>query len=267
MIKNFLLSTKAIVMTSGSSMGTQPKYFEEEYWYKMNRKGYEGLAEYLVSMVLSCSNIANYVTYEVCYIDGKPGCRSENFLKTNEKFISLDRLYTIFTGRNLNDAVRIIDDIESRIQYVISFVKKSVDLDITEYLADVLLLDAITINNDRHFNNLGIIINEKTEEVKEAPIFDNGDCLLSDYGKFEEDTIEENIEKSIALPFSSNAYAQARILPSSLKIDYEILNNLLDKEPKSRAIDALKYQLHRYRDVVSMDKENKITSSQEIIGR
>lgn len=221
----------------------------------MNRKGYEELAEYLVSIILSCSNVKNYVTYEQCHINGKPGCRSANFLKTNEKFISLDRLYTMFTGQNLNDDIRIIDSVEDRIQYVIAFVKKAVALDITEYLANILLLDAITLNNDRHFNNLGIIINEKTEEVKEAPIFDNGDCLLSDYGKFDEETIEENIEKSIALPFSANAYTQAIILTASLKFDYEKLYCLLEKEPNSRAVEVLRRQLERYKDIVSMEKE------------
>ncbi len=55
-IKEYKLSPQALVMVQGSSKGTQPKYYENGYWYKVNQCGYEGLSEYLVSKVLECSN-------------------------------------------------------------------------------------------------------------------------------------------------------------------------------------------------------------------
>ena len=55
------LSPEAMVMVSGSSIGTQRKYYNKGYWYKQNRNGYEGRAEYLASVVLSCSNIDDYL--------------------------------------------------------------------------------------------------------------------------------------------------------------------------------------------------------------
>lgn len=55
-MKNYKLSAEAIVMISGSSAGTQPKYYENGYWYKTDRMGYEGTAEHLMSVVLSCSD-------------------------------------------------------------------------------------------------------------------------------------------------------------------------------------------------------------------
>ena len=82
------LSPAALVMVQGSSKGTQPKYYEDGYWYKVNNVGYEGLAERLASMLHSHSNIKNFVEYEQCMINGRPGCRSKNFVQENESFIS-----------------------------------------------------------------------------------------------------------------------------------------------------------------------------------
>lgn len=115
---------------------------------------------------------------------------------------------------------------------------------------EVPLLDALTLNNDRHFNNLGIIINEENGTVKEAPIFDNGDSLFSSFVKFPEETIEANLRRNVSLPFSANGFLQAKELPFTLMIDYSQLYNMLDTEPSSRAIDVLRYQLMHYRDII-----------------
>lgn len=35
------LFPEAMIMVSGSSIGTQKKYYDKGYWYKQNRAGYE----------------------------------------------------------------------------------------------------------------------------------------------------------------------------------------------------------------------------------
>lgn len=250
---DYRLSSRALVIVSGSSAGTQEKYYEDGYWYKVNRNGYEATAEYLVSVVLSCSNLSNYVAYELCTVNGRLGCRSKSFLLPDEKYISLERLYSMTRGQNLMDDVMRISGVAEREQYVIQFVKKVLDFDITEYLANILMLDALTLNNDRHFNNLGVVVNEVSGAVREAPIFDNGDSLFSSYAKFSEETIEENMERSVALPFSANAYHQAKELPYTLRLNYEELHKKLAAEPDSRAVRVLLYQLQRYQGIISGD--------------
>ena len=47
-MRDYRLSPAALVMVQGSSKGTQPKYYEDGYWYKVNNVGYEGLAKRLV---------------------------------------------------------------------------------------------------------------------------------------------------------------------------------------------------------------------------
>ena len=248
------LPAEAMVLVSGSSKGTQQKYFFDNKWYKQNRIGYEDLAEVLSTRVLMCSNIENYVPYKKCIINGKKGCLSENFLKRDEAYSSLQRLYDIYYNRELTDVVQGIGNIEDKIQYVLEFVEKATKLDIKEYLGKMFTFDMLILNTDRHFNNIGLIINSVTKQYRTAPIFDNGNALLSDIGEFPFDkSIEENIEKVIGKPFYANLERQAMEIGFGLKINYQKLYKLLEKEPESRALEVLKYQLNRYEHILRDD--------------
>lgn len=125
-INEYILSPEAMVMVAGSSIGTQKKYYENGYWYKQNKLGYEGTAEYLSSLVLSCSNIEEYVTYELCIINGRAGCRSKNFLKPGYTYISLQRLYDTYSGGQLSGQIRLLGTTAERINYVLSYVKETI---------------------------------------------------------------------------------------------------------------------------------------------
>lgn len=264
-MNNYILSPKALVMTQGSSIGTQDKYFENNKWFKLDTAGYESTAEYLVSLVLKYSNVEDYVEYEKCTINGKNGCVSNNFLNENESFISFERLYNLYRGESLNDIIPMMDSIQERVDYVMDFIEEYTGLDVSDYLSKILALDALTLNVDRHFHNLGIIINEKEESFRTAPIFDNGNALLSNMSRFPYANIDENIKMVVGMPFSSNLELQAYEVGIGLKIDYEGLYECLKNEPHSRALDILMYQLQRERNLIpdlyvgeSLDKsENK----------
>ena len=251
-MNEYLLSPQAIVMVQGSSKGAQRKYYEDGYWYKVNNAGYEGLAEYLVSRVLECSNIKDFVRYEQCKVNGRAGCRSESFLGTSEAFLSFQRLYELYTGENLQERIRLISDVSGRIRFVVDFVIDHTGLDCTEYLSQILTLDMLVLNTDRHFHNLGIVVNSITGEYKAAPVFDNGNSLLSDWEMFSEETIEENIEHVYGQPFSASLENQAYEAGIGLKLDYNRLDELLSYEPESRGMAVLRYQLERYRKMISI---------------
>lgn len=51
------LSGEYIISHVGTSEGTQVKYKKGEYWYKKDNRGREGLAEYLVSRLLTFSDL------------------------------------------------------------------------------------------------------------------------------------------------------------------------------------------------------------------
>ena len=63
------------------------------------------------------------------------------------------------------------------IKAVYDYIKK---LGFEEKFSNMILFDAIVMNTDRHFGNFGLLRNNKTGEfIDFAPIFDNGESLLS----------------------------------------------------------------------------------------
>ena len=56
--------------------------------------------------------------------------------------------------------------------------------DFVDALNDMLVLDAIIINTDRHFGNFGFIVDNKTNKiVAPAPLFDHGNALFNFAGR------------------------------------------------------------------------------------
>lgn len=251
---NYILSPEAMVMVSGSCIGTQKKYYDKGCWYKENRAGYEGRAEYLASKVLSCSNMNEYVEYECCKINGMEGCRCANFLKDGDSYISLQRLYDIYHGGQMSERIRLYDNVSERIEFVVGFVENTTGMNIREYLGKLLTFDMLIVNVDRHFNNIGIVANSMEKQYKPAPVFDNGNSLLSDNGRYDENvSLETNIEKAVGQPFCASLERQAMELDFGLKLNYWKLIERLKDEPDSRALEVLHMQLRKYESLLKDD--------------
>lgn len=81
--------------------------------------------------------------------------------------------------------------------------------------------------------------------------YDNGASLCSNFNIFEPDcTMDEMLERAVALPFSSNFELQCKECGIGLAIDYDKLEKLLVSEPDSRALSVLRYQVDRYRQII-----------------
>lgn len=253
---NYQLSNADKVITKSSSKGAQVKYYKDGYWYKEDRGGYQGLSEYLISMLLTHTNVKDYVVYERCLINGKKGCRSYNFLSEGEEFLTLHRLFKSYYGYELGNEIMKIPDVKDRVNWLIGEVFMMTEVNITTYLQNLFVLDMLTVNTDRHFNNIGLIKNN--HGFRAAPIFDNGAGLLSNYSEFPPDVdIEEHIANASSKPFSGSFHQQVLSLGIGLEIDYPRLYNDLSKEKPSRALQALKYQLKQYEhDIPQLGKEN-----------
>jgi hypothetical protein len=116
-------------------------------------------------------------------------------------FISLRRLF-----RQNNIPLNIFiknEKPEVNIRNVVSEVQRLTGLDISQYLFRLLFLDALILNEDRHYMNLGVV----TDGVNfyEAQCFDNGSSLFcTNWTYRKRKSFEENMQsaKSIARPFS-----------------------------------------------------------------
>lgn len=243
-LEDFFIEDSFLVRTSGTSDGTQDKFFKDGLWFKLDRYGGEGIAETAASIILKESGLdtTKFVTYIPCLINGKPGCYSKNFLNEEESFITFYRLYKNVTGKDLAQVCSKMD-YDDAIEYVINFVKQQTSLDIHEYLANTFMLDKIILNEDRHFNNLGIIYSGTV--FKTAPIFDNGKSfLIGNKNIIEKSILEEKIQCAYAKSFSPSFTVNAKYLEKycTLKIDTSCIQNV-EKLGNTKITEILKYTL------------------------
>jgi hypothetical protein len=252
-LHKYEISEEYRVFQEGTSDGTQDKYFYDGYWYKLDRYGGEGMAEFLAYRLMYRSNMneGEYAEYEPCLINGRSGCRSPHFLKRGDNLVTIYRLHQRVEGTMINDVVRDMKPSE-RAEYTVSFVKKSTGLDLRKYLARTFFIDALILNEDRHFNNLSVIFSQK-DGFREAPIFDNGKSLLvGNPSVRERDPIEINVKKVVAQPFSGSHKKNFELFREwcDLKIDVDGLVRDLEKAQECYAKQVLLWQLEHISEVL-----------------
>ena len=170
-------------MSKHTSKGNQYKYKVNDTWYKTDYLGYESAVEYLVTKILEHSNITNFVKYSLCtvYVEATEyvDCKSKDFLKDGQNLITAYRLlqsnYGIDFMKNFHNK-----DLESQLNIFVKLIEDCTGIDnFGKYLTTLLELDAFTLNEDRHFNNIALIRNNDGSFIV-SPIFDNGAAFLSD---------------------------------------------------------------------------------------
>ncbi len=249
MLPNIEIDSRYLVTDTGTSDGTQIKYYFEKKWYKVDRYGGEGEVEFLASKIMELSGFDpdSYVHYEEVMINGEKGCVSEDFLKSGESFITLYRLHMNITGQD-PAIVTSKMDYDDAIEYIVSFVRNNADIDIREYLANNLTLDALILNEDRHFNNLGIIFSGDTS--RPAPIFDNGKSLFVGNSRYDANKpMIDNKKVAFAKAFSGNYTLNRNYLRDhcTLNIDIENIQKYLQTQDlQSDNVYSRLYKLMRW---------------------
>lgn len=238
-------------VVSRDSGGSQNKYHINGVWYKQDTMGEESMAEHMASMVLKHSNVSNYVTYESCYVNGRRSCRVKDFLKKGESFISLHRLYMAVYHKVLSDEVFSISSVEDRFDFLVTAFKHAAHIDLREYLSNIIALDMLLLNPDRHFKNLGVIYNGK--EYRQAPVFDNGQSLGANWNLCPPDySVEECLHEVSSCTIAGSFETQFSAVKNSLFIDYDsLMEDISQIQMPSRAVEILKFQLGRYEKIFS----------------
>jgi len=133
--------------------------------------GNEPYSEYYAAQVAKAIGV-NAIEYGLSQWKGELCCFCELFTSKEYSFLPVGR---VVTSGGMN-AVR---------EYYEKLGQNFVDA-----LYDMIVLDAIIMNTDRHFGNFGFIIDNKTNEiVSPAPLFDHGNALLNFAGR---DDLESN---------------------------------------------------------------------------
>lgn len=244
------LDDDKIVNIDGTSEGTQVKFYDDGWWYKTDICD-EGVVEYLVSKLLTFSTLKknDYIIYEYGKINGKNGCRSKNFLKPGYELITFDRIHQRITGRKLSAKRTEFETMERYIEYTLDFFIDNLNLDVYNYLQNTFTLDLLTLNEDRHFNNLAVIADTVKGEYITAPVFDNGKSLLNGNRSIRKSlTIEENVQRVTARPFSGSHKRMVDYFGRGFTLDVDSALNWLIEEPDSLYKQVLMYQLEKYKN-------------------
>lgn len=249
-----------------SSKGNQLKWKHNDYWYKADHMGYEGLAEIIISRLLHFSNVTGYVEYEPAQIQYKgkvySGCKSRNFLPEGEELITVDRLFRQYTGLNLAAELARIPSVKERIVYLVENVKEITRIqDIGQYITMTLEMDAFFLNEDRHTNNIAVIYNAASSNYQLSPYFDNGLALFADTNT--DFTLVKSIEECLGLicakPFSRDFDEQAdeavSLFGRQLKLNFSIddvnkelckYKNIYNNQILERVEKTLRNQMRKY---------------------
>ena len=217
---------------------------------------YEIFNEIIASKVMSMLNI-EHVDYKFVVDNNHIYCASLNFISYNEDFVTAYQLKNSKKQRN---------DI-SLYNHLLSIYK---DIGIYNYqlvIDQMLFVDYILGNTDRHLNNFGVIRDAKTLEfLRAAPIYDTGSCLgfnLTD----EEFKHEYNIEWK---PFQSNKYPnQLKIISNYSWLDIDALKSIPKEVDKllghysayinvSRRETIIEFLVKRINDVLGILNEAEI---------
>lgn len=254
-----------------SSKGNQLKWKQDNYWYKADHMGYEGLAEIIISKLLRFSNVTDYLEYEPAQIQYKGkvynGCRSRNFLQEGEELITVDRLYRQYTGKSLTAELSHIPSVKDRIAYFVVTVKDITRIkEFGQYITMTLEMDSFFLNEDRHTNNIAVIYNPVTKAYRESPYFDNGLALFSDTSTdfILDKTMNDCLNLIKAKPFSTDFEEQAdeaaalfgRKFKLHFKMDdiekeLENFTNRYDKQILERVEQTLRNQMRKYQYLFS----------------
>lgn len=174
-----------VFLNQTTSKGNQRKFELNGYFYKIDYLGYESIAEFLVSELESCIADFDFVSYKLenvnCAGEYLPACVSRSF---NDGTFNEITLYAIIKDavKSGNESQGFMNKYQGRVlvDHVIHLVEKMTKLTaVQEYFGRIIYLDALTLNNDRHLNNISFkLFHDDSWDY--MPVYDNGGALLSD---------------------------------------------------------------------------------------
>ena len=249
-----------------SSKGNQLKWTDGGYWYKADYTGYEGLAEYVVSHLLCCSDLRpeEYVLYDTEEIIYKEqvhrGCKSRNFLKEGWQLITLERLYQIGSGKSLYKSIFQIPDHKMRLLFLVEQTEQMTGLgDFGIYMSKLFAIDALFLNEDRHTHNIAVLW-DGDSRFAYSPIFDQGAALLADTAMdYPMDTdilalLAKPEAKTFCRSFEDQLDIAEELFGEQIHFSFEEkeIRSILDRdkiypeEVKGRVLEILRQQRRKY---------------------
>ena len=169
--------------------------------------------EVIASLIMNKLGI-EHIPYTITWIDNKPYSVCEDFITKDTELISAWRVLQLRQKENHES---------SYLHYV--NICKELGIDIVPALDRMIVLDYIIANEDRHFNNFGLLRDANTLEwIGAAPIFDSGTSLWYDTSARGISTYDIPCK-----PFKKKHSEQLRMVSSFDWLDISKLNGIEDE--------------------------------------
>ena len=208
--------------TAGSFMKAYSELNGKKVYYKLSNYdayrgivGHESVNEIIVDRLLSILGI-EHLSYQLINADIKINgavynsyiCASDDFKEKNESKIAFDAYYQI---------ERI--DKESPMEFCIRNGWE-------KYIYEMLVVDFLILNRDRHGANIEILRNSKDKTIRIAPLFDHGLSLLFSCNS------EEELEQYDVM---EDKKIQCFVGSNSVKYNLDLINR--EKMPELRKLN------------------------------
>ena len=186
-----------------TSKGNQTKYYDtinhnyiKEQFYYQGRYWEDYKVEHISSVLSNMTDTldVSIVKQEVVKLsNGLYACMSYDFsYDTGYQWISINRL--------LNGMVPDRGNSDKVFYRLCKTINRECNIDITNYLIIMIIFDFLLGNEDRHYNNFGVLFYNR--EFKIAPLFDFGLGLFEHDRKYENADLDNAILRMDGKPFN-----------------------------------------------------------------
>lgn len=171
--------------------------------------------EAIASLIMNKLKI-NHIDYFVIFDDLKPYSVCEDFISKDTELVTAYKIMQAYPKPNHL----------SIYQHYINCCKSFGIEDIVEKMNQMIVIDFIIANEDRHLNNFGLIRDANTLKwLTTAPIFDSGSSLGYD-------KVTANMDKQSLImckPFKNTHFEQLKLVTSFDWINFKALENIDDE--------------------------------------
>lgn len=229
--KKFIVDEKDSLVVRSSTDGYQPKFLvdnKKKFVKVQCQLGNTLRDDWRVEDIASriCRQLNIYAIQQTpCNIDiiskGRTFKRlrvvSDNFEAKGYKFISFNKLLDTYIKNNSIQSFNKMNT-QDKIKFIVFVINKCTNININSvlyYIFNMITVDLLVLNQDRHFKNFGIFYNNINNTYTIAMLFDFG------MGLFENDIVYDELESladclrySYIAPFGEDPFDMLNILKS-----------------------------------------------------
>lgn len=162
----------------------------------------------------------------------KYACACKDFTSEQWKLIEFQKLSNSYDNDYLNirggsTELKDIEEVLNNHNQIVDRTK------LKQLFWDMFVVDALIGNFDRHNGNWGVLVNTRTNEIKNAPVYDCGSCLFS---QLTDDQMEQILTHQEQINIRVYDRPLSAIKINDKKINYHIFINSLENKECNDAI-------------------------------